>query len=47
MQPQMMALLSIAEGTSVISETVFESRFKQAEELGGWEPRSEPKAELL
>ena len=34
MQPQMMALLSIAEGTSVISETVFESRFKQAEELG-------------
>jgi UDP-N-acetylglucosamine 1-carboxyvinyltransferase len=34
MQPQMMALLSIAEGTSVISETIFESRFKQAEELG-------------
>ncbi len=34
MQPQMMALLSIGEGTSVISETIFESRFKQAEELG-------------
>lgn len=34
MQPQMMALLSIAEGTSVITETIFESRFKQAEELG-------------
>ncbi|MGI6627287.1 MAG: UDP-N-acetylglucosamine 1-carboxyvinyltransferase [Bacillota bacterium] len=34
MQPQMMALLSVAEGTSVISETIFESRFKQAEELG-------------
>lgn len=33
MQPQMMALLSIANGTSVISETVFENRFKHAEEL--------------
>ncbi|HHY75205.1 MAG TPA: UDP-N-acetylglucosamine 1-carboxyvinyltransferase [Firmicutes bacterium] len=34
MQPQMMALLSIADGTSVITETIFDSRFKQAEELG-------------
>ncbi len=34
MQPQMMAILSIAEGTSVITETIFDSRFKQAEELG-------------
>lgn len=33
MQPQMMALLSTAEGTSVITETIFDSRFKQAEEL--------------
>ncbi|HHY37993.1 MAG TPA: UDP-N-acetylglucosamine 1-carboxyvinyltransferase [Clostridia bacterium] len=33
MQPQMMALLSVAEGTSIITETVFESRFKHAEEL--------------
>ncbi|NLJ78246.1 MAG: UDP-N-acetylglucosamine 1-carboxyvinyltransferase [Tissierellia bacterium] len=33
MQAQMMALLSIANGTSIISETVFESRFKHAEEL--------------
>lgn len=33
MQPQMMALLSIADGTSVITETIFDSRFKQAEEL--------------
>src|SRR5699024_10096956 len=31
MQAQMMALLSIASGTSIISETVFESRFKHAE----------------
>jgi len=30
----MMALLSIADGTSVITETIFDSRFKQAEELG-------------
>ena len=33
MQPQMMAAMCIAEGTSVITETIFESRFKQAEEL--------------
>lgn len=33
MQPQMMALMTVANGTSVITETIFESRFKQAEEL--------------
>ncbi len=33
MQAQMMALLSVANGTSIISETVFENRFKHAEEL--------------
>lgn len=33
MQAQMMALLSIANGTSIISETVFENRFKHVEEL--------------
>ncbi|MGE5559514.1 MAG: UDP-N-acetylglucosamine 1-carboxyvinyltransferase [Chloroflexota bacterium] len=33
MQPQMMALMCIADGTSVITETVFENRLKQAEEL--------------
>jgi len=32
-QSQMMALLSIAKGTSVITETIFENRFKVAEEL--------------
>lgn len=33
MQAQMMSLLSIANGTSIISETIFENRFKHAEEL--------------
>ncbi|KNF09920.1 UDP-N-acetylglucosamine 1-carboxyvinyltransferase MurA [Gottschalkia purinilytica] len=33
MQAQMMSLLSISNGTSVINETVFENRFKHAEEL--------------
>jgi len=33
MQPQMMAVLALADGTSVITETVFDSRFKQADEL--------------
>ena len=33
MQPQMMVLLSLAEGTSVITENVFESRFMFVDEL--------------
>jgi UDP-N-acetylglucosamine 1-carboxyvinyltransferase len=33
MQAQMMAVASVAKGTSVFIETVFESRYKQAEEL--------------
>lgn len=33
MQAQFMALLSISKGTSVISETVFESRYKHVNEL--------------
>lgn len=33
MQAQMMALLSIADGTSMITETMFENRFMQAREL--------------
>jgi UDP-N-acetylglucosamine 1-carboxyvinyltransferase len=33
MQPQMMALLSLAEGTSVVTETIFENRFKHVAEL--------------
>lgn len=33
MQAQMMSLLSLAKGTSVVTETVFENRFKHAEEL--------------
>ena len=33
MQAQMVALMTSAEGTSVITETVFESRFMHVEEL--------------
>lgn len=33
MQAQMVALLSIARGTSIVVETVFESRYKHVEEL--------------
>lgn len=33
MQPQFMALLSIAEGTSIITETIFENRFQHVDEL--------------
>lgn len=33
MQAQMMALLAVAEGTGVVSETVFENRYKHVDEL--------------
>ncbi|WP_066635124.1 UDP-N-acetylglucosamine 1-carboxyvinyltransferase [Desulfolucanica intricata] len=33
MQPQMMALMCTAEGTSIITETVFENRYKHVAEL--------------
>jgi len=33
MQAQFMALMSVAQGTSIITETVFENRFMHAEEL--------------
>ncbi|MDA8441090.1 MAG: UDP-N-acetylglucosamine 1-carboxyvinyltransferase [Peptococcaceae bacterium] len=33
MQPQMMALMALTEGTSVISESIFENRYKHVDEL--------------
>lgn len=33
MQPQIMALMSLAQGTSVISESIFDNRFKHVDEL--------------
>ncbi len=33
MQPPMMALMAVADGTSIITETIFENRFKVADEL--------------
>ncbi|NPV91484.1 MAG: UDP-N-acetylglucosamine 1-carboxyvinyltransferase [Firmicutes bacterium] len=33
LQPQIMSLLALANGTSVVKETVFESRYKHADEL--------------
>ncbi|MCI1080880.1 UDP-N-acetylglucosamine 1-carboxyvinyltransferase, partial [Stenotrophomonas maltophilia] len=33
MQSQMMALLLVSEGTSIVSETVFENRFMHVEEF--------------
>jgi UDP-N-acetylglucosamine 1-carboxyvinyltransferase len=33
MQAQMVALMTLAEGTSIVTETVFESRFMHVEEL--------------
>ncbi|MFZ5827060.1 MAG: UDP-N-acetylglucosamine 1-carboxyvinyltransferase [Bacillota bacterium] len=33
MQPQMMALMAVADGTSIVTETIFENRFKVADEL--------------
>jgi UDP-N-acetylglucosamine 1-carboxyvinyltransferase len=33
LQPQMMALLTLANGTSIVSENIFENRFKHVDEL--------------
>ncbi len=33
MQAQIMSLLTVANGTSIVNETIFENRFKHAEEL--------------
>jgi UDP-N-acetylglucosamine 1-carboxyvinyltransferase len=33
MQPQMSAVLAIAEGTSTVTESIFENRFKYVDEL--------------
>lgn len=33
LQPQMMTALSLAQGTSIVTETIFENRLKHAEEL--------------
>jgi len=33
MQPQIVSVLTLCEGTSIVTETVFESRFKHTEEL--------------
>lgn len=33
MQPQLMALLAVSEGTGVITETIFENRFKHVDEF--------------
>lgn len=33
MQPQLMALMAVADGTSIITETIFENRFKHVSEL--------------
>lgn len=33
MQPQFMAMMSVARGTSIITETIFENRFKHVSEL--------------
>ena len=44
LQAQMMVLLSLAEGTSVLSETIFENRFMHAPSSGAWGPTSRWKA---
>jgi len=33
MQPQMMVLMAVANGTSIVSESIFENRYKHVDEL--------------
>lgn len=36
MQPQITVTLALAEGTSVVTESIFENRFKYVDELARW-----------
>lgn len=49
MQAQMMVLMSVAEGTGVVSETVFENRYKHVDELRrmGADMKIEGKAAII
>ena len=38
LQPQMLTLLTLAEGTSIMTENVWDNRFRYVEELTGWAP---------
>ncbi len=40
LQQPFVAMMSVAEGTSVVRETIFSDRFRYVDELGGWEPTS-------
>ena len=40
LQAQMMALMAIADGASMITETIFENRFMHVPELPAWAPTS-------
>ena len=44
LQAQFMALMTMADGTSVIRETIFENRFMHVPELARWAPTSASKA---
>ena len=37
MQPQIAVTFALAEGTSIVTESIFENRFKYADELSEWE----------
>ena len=44
MQAQYMALMTQADGTSIITENIFENRFMHAQELAAWARTSRSKA---
>lgn len=49
MQPQFMALMAVADGTSIITESIFENRFKHVDELRrmGAQIKQEGKAVII
>ena len=46
MQPQMTVVLGMADGTSTVTESIFENRFKYVDELSAWEQISRWRAIL-
>ncbi len=45
MQPQITAVLALASGTSLVTEGVWDNRFRYVGELGAWARRSASRAD--
>ena len=47
MQPQIATLLALSEGTSTVTESIFENRFKYIDELSAYDVRVAGNGEFI